>query len=94
MIGLGGLALSDGTMLVKDKQVCGFTDAEEEAAQMTDHIPKSTQEAVIESGAKWAGKGNWEVVAVADQGLVTGQNPQSAGAMAKLCVEELKKRRS
>ena len=87
------LALSDGTILVKDKNVTGFSNEEEKAANMTDVIPVSTEDGLKASGAKYACKANWADHSIADGFVVTGQNPQSGGSAAKLCLQELAKRR-
>ena len=92
-LALVDLALSDGTMLVKDKEVCGFTNKEEDAAKMSDVVPQSLQDGLIKSGGKYKEGAVFTEFAVADQGVVTGQNPMSAAKAGKLCVEELAKRR-
>ena len=88
------LALSDGTILVKDKNVTGFSNEEEKAAGMTDTIPVSTEDGLKASGGKYVCKANWSDHSLVDNGVVTGQNPQSGGSAAKLALQELAKRRT
>ena len=79
--------------MVKDKNVTGFTNKEEEAMKYTDIVPLLLETGLTNNGAKFVGKDNWQCNAVADSGVVTGQNPQSATETAKLCLTELAARR-
>lgn len=93
-LALVDLMLSDGkTPLVQGKTVTGFTNKEEAAVKYTDVVPVLLEDGLTKNGAKFVGADNWKEHAVADSGVVTGQNPASASKCAKLCVEELAKRR-
>ncbi|HWB36275.1 MAG TPA: type 1 glutamine amidotransferase domain-containing protein [Rugosimonospora sp.] len=83
------LTLSDGSYLVDGKQVSTFTNEEEAAVGLTDEVPFLLESKLAERGAKITKTGNFAEHAVADQRLVTGQNPASAAKVAELTVAEL-----
>lgn len=86
---LVNLTLSDGSYLVDGKQVSTFTNEEEAAVGLTDEVPFLLESKLAERGAKITKTGNFAEHAVADQRLVTGQNPASAAKVAELTVAEL-----
>jgi putative intracellular protease/amidase len=88
---LVNIQLSDGSYLVDGKQVSSFTDDEETAVGLIDVVPFALESRLVERGAKFTKAGNFAEHAVADQRLVTGQNPASAVRVAQLVVEELTK---
>ena len=84
--------LSNGKYIVDGKKIAVFTDIEERLAGLTDTVPFLLQSTLIEQGGiDESGFIPWTEHAVADQRLVTGQNPQSAHKLGKLIVKELKK---
>ena len=83
--------LSDGSYLVDGKKVSVFTDKEEKLVGLETVVPYLLESKLIEQGGINASKGPWEDSAVADQRLITGQNPQSASSLGKLIVQELSK---
>lgn len=82
---------SSGKHIVSGKQVFCFSDAEEAEVQKQDVIPWSLEAKMREAGAQVIGGKKWEVHAVRDGNLITGQNPQSAARVAELVVEDLDK---
>lgn len=87
---LVGVELSDGTPLVKGRKVAAFTDSEERAVQLADAMPFLLESKLRELGADVSAAPNFEQNAIADGRLVTGQNPASAEAAARLVVQTLK----
>lgn len=87
--GLVNIKLSDGSHLVDGKQVSAFTNEEEEAVGLTGVVPFLLESTLAERGAKITKTDNFAPHAVADQRLVTGQNPASAAKVAELVVEQL-----
>lgn len=85
--------LSDGTPLVKGREVAVFTDAEEKAVDLVEVVPFLLETRLRELGAKVKPGANFQENAVADGRLVTGQNPASATKAANLVVEALSKSR-
>jgi putative intracellular protease/amidase len=75
---LVGITLSDGTPLVSGKRVAGFTNAEEEAVELTGVVPFLLADALAEQGATHVPGPNFTEQVVVDGRLVTGQNLQSA----------------
>ena len=86
---LVGITLSDGTPLVQGKEVSAFTNAEEEAAGLTDAVPFLLQTRLEELGAKHTGAADFEPHVVTDGRLVTGQNPASATGVAQAVLAAL-----
>ncbi|MFD5749723.1 type 1 glutamine amidotransferase domain-containing protein [Streptomyces sp. NPDC127033] len=87
--GLVNIRLGDGSYLVEGKQVSTFTNEEEQAVGLTEVVPFLLESRLAERGAKITKTGNFTEHAVADQRLVTGQNPASALRVAELVVEQL-----
>lgn len=75
---LVNMKLSDGTYLVKDKKVAGFTNEEESIVGLTETVPFLLQDKLVEREADFVEQPPWSVNVQVDKRLVTGQNPQSA----------------
>lgn len=90
--GLVAATKSDGTPLVAGLRVNGFTDAEEEAAGLTDAMPFLLESRLRELGGLFEGTGNFQSHALRDGRLVTGQNPASVRAVSDLLLEALSQR--
>ncbi|MES2260250.1 MAG: type 1 glutamine amidotransferase domain-containing protein [Pseudomonadota bacterium] len=89
-VGLLNVTLSDGTLLLKDKTVTGFSNEEERQAELDQYVPYLTEDALVARGARFVKAGQpWEAFAVADGRIVTGQNPASGGAVARLLADAL-----
>jgi putative intracellular protease/amidase len=86
---LVGITLSDGRPLVEGKEVAAFTNAEEEAAGLTESVPFLLQARLEELGAKHTAAANFQPHVVSDSRLVTGQNPASATGVAQAIVAAL-----
>jgi putative intracellular protease/amidase len=90
-VGLLNIKLSDGSLLIKDKQVTGFSNAEEKIAELDKHVPFLTEyEMVARGGVYSKAEEPWTPFTVADGRVITGQNPASAGAVADLVLSALK----
>lgn len=87
--GLVNIKLSDGSYLVAGKRVNAFTNEEETAVRLEKVVPFLLEDKLIERGAKFEKSGLWQSHVVADQRLVTGQNPQSAKAVGEAVLEQL-----
>jgi len=83
---LVGVELSNGKPLVAGKQVAAFTNAEERAVELTDAVPFLLESRLREAGAAFVPGAEFEANVVADQRLVTGQNPASAEKAAERVV--------
>lgn len=83
------IKLADGRYLIAGKQVTGFTNAEEEQVKLTQVVPFSLQDQLVQRGAHFNAAANWQEKVVVDQRLVTGQNPQSAAAVGQALVSLL-----
>ncbi|OBK89537.1 type 1 glutamine amidotransferase domain-containing protein [Mycolicibacter sinensis] len=88
--GLLNTTLSDGSLLVADRRLTGFSWTEEVVARVDKLVPYNVEAEIKKRGARY-GKGLLPFVShvVVDGRLVTGQNPGSAKATAKKVVSVL-----
>ncbi|MEU0077973.1 type 1 glutamine amidotransferase domain-containing protein [Micromonospora tulbaghiae] len=84
---LVNLTLSDGSRLIAGKRVAGFTNSEEAAVGLTDEVPFLLADKLTEAGAQHVPAPDFTEHVVVDGRLVTGQNPQSARAVADAVVK-------
>jgi len=90
-IGLLNVKLADGSLLIKDKDVTAFTNAEEDAVDCRKVVPYTCEDKFKEVGAKFSDGGVFQAnVKIADR-LITGQNPPSAQPTAEAVVAALTK---
>lgn len=87
--GLVNLKLSDGSLLIDGKTVTGFTDEEESAVKLTEVVPFLLAQKLEERGANHIAAAPWAEHVEIDGRLVTGQNPQSAAAVARGVIKVL-----
>ncbi|HEY1151201.1 MAG TPA: type 1 glutamine amidotransferase domain-containing protein [Pseudoduganella sp.] len=90
VVGLLNVRLSDGSLLLSGKRVTGFSNEEERLAQLEQYVPFLTEDELVRRGAHFEKAGApWEEFAIVDQRVITGQNPASGGAVAKLLLKEI-----
>ena len=76
-----------GEPLVKGKHVTGFTNGEEEEAQLTKVVPFLVEDELLRLGATFEKKANWQPFAITDGRLITGQNPASSTSAAQALLK-------
>lgn len=81
-----------GEPLVHGRKVTGFTNSEEDAAQLTGIVPFLVQDMLVESGGKYSKGPDWQPHVVIDGKLITGQNPASSAAAAAAVLDQLRSR--
>jgi putative intracellular protease/amidase len=81
---------TDGTALVKGKKVTGFSNTEEDAAELTEVVPFLVEDMLKENGAIYSKEEDWAQYAIEDGLLITGQNPASSELVAELLFKKLK----
>lgn len=86
---LVNVKLSTGELLVKDKEVCAFSNEEEDAVSMRTVVPFTCEDKLTEVGAKYNAGEAWASTVRTAERLVTGQNPASAKAAAEAVCEAL-----
>ena len=88
--GLLGLKLADGRALVDGKTVTGFANLEERLIRLTKAVPYLLEDELKKQGATYK-RGVLPFIPHAEVSdrLITGQNPQSAKAVAKALVKSL-----
>lgn len=89
-VGLLNIKLSDGSLLVQNKQVTGFSNEEERLAELDQVVPFLTETELLARGAIYKKADQpWVAFAIEDQRVITGQNPASGGAVADLLLAAL-----
>jgi len=79
----------DGTPLVNGRKMAAFTDAEERAVELDKDMPFLLETKLRDLGAKVDTRDNFTAHAVRDGNLITGQNPASSEATARLLIQAL-----
>lgn len=79
------LSLQDslGNLLIKDKQLTGFSNTEEESASLSKVVPFLLETRLSSLGAIYSKGANHTSYVVADGNIITGQNPASSEEVAK-----------
>lgn len=80
----------DGSPLVRNKAVTGFSNSEEEAVGLTTVVPFLVEDMLKANGGTYAKADNWQPYVVCDGNLVTGQNPASSEATAQAVLDLLR----
>ncbi|MEB7773153.1 type 1 glutamine amidotransferase domain-containing protein [Kurthia gibsonii] len=88
-VGLLNIQTATGDYLIKDKKVTGFTNTEEQAVGLTEVVPFLTEDALKERGGQYVKSDDWASFALADERVVSGQNPSSGAAVAKEVIQYL-----
>ena len=78
-----------GAPLVKGRQVTGFANTEEEAAQLTKVVPFLVEDMLVEMGGRYSKGPDWQPHVVTDGKLITGQNPASSEPAARAVLAQL-----
>ncbi len=89
-VGLLNIKLSDHSLLVKGRQVTGFSNIEEKLAELEKKVPFLTENELVARGGLYCkAEEPWEAFAVADGRLITGQNPASGRLVAHKVLQAL-----
>jgi putative intracellular protease/amidase len=81
--------LSNGDLLLKGKNVTGFSDTEEAAVKLTKAVPFLLEDELKKAGAHYSKGPDWGAYVQTDGLLITGQNPASAAGAAKALLKLL-----
>jgi putative intracellular protease/amidase len=82
----------DGAPLVKSKELTGFSNTEEEAVKLTKVVPFLLEDELKKMGALYSNGADWGSYVKQDGLLITGQNPASSEAAAKLLLAAIEKK--
>ncbi|UOQ52777.1 type 1 glutamine amidotransferase domain-containing protein [Hymenobacter cellulosivorans] len=88
--GLVNIKLNDGSYLVAGKKINGFSNEEEALVKLTTIVPFLLENKLIERGGQYEKSAPWQTHVTSDQRVITGQNPQSAKAVAEVIRDGLK----
>jgi len=87
---LVNVKVKNGESLIKGKELTSFSNTEEEAVKLTKVVPFLLEDELKKHGAIYTKGENWTSYVKQDGLLITGQNPASSEAVAKLLLEALK----
>lgn len=88
--GLVSATKPDGSPLVDGLQVSSFTNAEEDAAGLSETVPFLLETKLRELGANFESVDNFAPFAIKSGNLITGQNPASSLLVANKVLEALR----
>jgi putative intracellular protease/amidase len=91
-VALHGGKLEDGSSLIRGRKLTSFSNAEEENYAKAD-VPFSLEDALLGEGAIYSAAAPWQPHVIVDGRLMTGQNPASAGPLAREVMSALRKQR-
>jgi putative intracellular protease/amidase len=80
-----------GEPIVKGRAVTGFSNTEEGAVGLTDVVPFLLEDELTKKGGEYKKVDDWNVLAIQDGLIITGQNPASSEAAAKKVISHLGK---
>jgi putative intracellular protease/amidase len=86
-----GMRRRDGTAFIAGRNITGFTDAEEVAADCVSKLPFQLESRLKALGAIYHAAPNWTSNVIQDGSLITGQNPHSSAEVAARLNSELTK---
>ncbi|MEJ0101557.1 MAG: type 1 glutamine amidotransferase domain-containing protein [Bacteroidota bacterium] len=75
-----------GELLIKDKQLTGFSNSEEESAGLTSVVPFLLETRLISLGALYSKGADYITHVIDDGNIITGQNPASSDNLAKRII--------
>ncbi|MCG6871215.1 MAG: type 1 glutamine amidotransferase domain-containing protein [Gammaproteobacteria bacterium] len=81
---------ANGKPLVDGKEVTGFSNSEEAAVGLTEVVPYLLEEQLSARGGVYRKVDNWNVLAVVDGQIITGQNPASSAAVAEALLKAIR----
>ena len=81
---------ADGSSLVAEKSVTGFSNSEEAAVGLTDVVPFLVEDMLAANGGKYTKADDWQPHIAVEGHLITGQNPASSVGVAEAVLAQLK----
>lgn len=90
VVGLLNIKLSDNSLLLKGRQVTGFSNTEEQLAELDKVVPFLTENELRARGGNYSKHDDpWQPFVVTDERLITGQNPASTGLLAEKVLAKI-----
>ena len=81
---------AQGEFILSNKNVAGFSNAEEAAINLTGVVPFLLEDELISRGGQYSRAENFQPYVVTDGNLITGQNPASSEGVAKAVIDLIK----
>jgi len=80
----------NGEPLVRGRKLTGFSNAEDDELDLSQHLLFQLETTLKEKGAHYQrSENNWTPLVVEDENLLTGQNPASAAPIANALIQRL-----
>jgi putative intracellular protease/amidase len=84
------IKLSDNSLLLKGRQVTGFSNIEEQLVELDKVVPFLTENELVGRGGSYSKHDDpWKPFVVSDDRLITGQNPDSTATLAEKVLATL-----
>jgi putative intracellular protease/amidase len=83
VVSLLSLQNERGELLLKDKQVTGYSNSEEESAGLTDSVPFLLETQLTSLGTIYSKRADYTTHVITDGNIITGQNAASSEELAK-----------
>ncbi len=80
----------NGSPLVRGRSVTSFSNAEEDAIQLSKIVPFMVEDELKARGANYSKARDWQPHTIIDGNLITGQNPASSELVAKAVLKKIK----
>ncbi len=80
---------SNGTLVIKGRNVTGFSNSEEAGVKLTDVVPFLLEDMLKAKGGHYQKGPDWQSFAIQDGLLITGQNPASSIAVAEKLLQQV-----
>jgi putative intracellular protease/amidase len=80
-----------GDPIVKGRAVTGFSNSEEAAVELTDVVPFLLEDELRKKGGDYQKVEDWNILAIQDGLIISGQNPASSEAAAQKVISHLNK---
>lgn len=91
VVGLLNIKLSDNRLLLKDRQITGFSNTEEKLAELENAVPFLTENELGARGGNYSKHEEpWKPFVICDGRVITGQNPASTHLLAEKVIAALK----
>jgi putative intracellular protease/amidase len=79
----------DGTYIVDQRQVTGFSNSEEAAVELSEIVPFLLEDELQARGGIYSKQDDWTPYSISDGNLVTGQNPASSKKVSEAILSLL-----
>lgn len=74
---------TNGQLFIKNKEITGFSNSEEDAVQLREVVPFMLEDEIVKRNALYQSGADWHPFVIQDGLAITGQNPASSELVAQ-----------